>query len=114
MTTHDPDPSYAEEVAKILDAALAWQAGRLPLADLLALGAIPYRGKPNPKYSRNCALRSVPRGDPARVALQAAIEAARVTEPVAMTRFGAMTEAELHQHDPAVDRLGLGDPWERF
>ncbi len=104
---------YAADVADILDAAHAWQAGHLDLNAVMQLGTIPYHGHPSRSYSRFVAVATTPPGDPRRAALLEILR--RVNRQHGReTPHGMMSRDDDHQHDAAVQFVRGSDPWEPF
>ncbi len=67
-------PDEVADVEDILDAAAEWQAGRLPLGELMRIGSLTHGTRPSPGYSRFTALYTTSKSDTRRAALMAAIE----------------------------------------
>lgn len=100
---------YADDLEDVLDAAEAWQAGRLPLSTAANLGTVPYRDRdgrphPSPRFTRYLAMVHAAPDDPRRAALLAMIDRMIRANHI-VTPFGIVSQDELHQHDQAVDRL---------
>lgn len=75
------DPWEADSIQDVLDAAVEWQEGRLPLEVMKEIGAISYDTKfgrgpePSPGYTRFLAVMMTTNEDPRRAALLAATDA---------------------------------------
>ena len=104
---------YRDDINDVLDAALAWKEGTLPLNEVMHLGTIPYDGHPSCSYTRFVAVATATKGDPRRHAL---MDLQRLTNRRygRETSQGFMSEYEDHQHDHAVAFVKANGPapWE--
>lgn len=82
-------------VEDILNAAVAWEAGALPLHAFAEIGPLAYAGRYSAGYGRFVSVRTASPDDPRRTALLAAIDALVRLEPVVVTDHGVFEKAEL-------------------
>ncbi len=85
----------AAVVEDVLDAASEWQAGRLPLGELMRIGSLTHGTRPSPGYSRFTALYTTSKSDTRRAALMAAIEEMVRREGWVSTGQGLDQQGEL-------------------
>lgn len=94
-------PEWAFDIEDVLDAAEAWQAGRLTLSVAANIGTVAYRDQPSPRYTRYLAIIHTALDDPRRPALMAMLERI-VRANHTVTKQGMFTREEQHQHDQVI------------
>src|SRR5690349_6206113 len=94
-------PEWAFDIEDVLDAAEAWQAGRLTLSVAATIGTIAYRDQPSPRYTRYLAITHTALDDRRRPALMAMLDR-MVRANHTVTRQGILTADEMHLHDEAI------------
>ncbi len=97
-------PDEQADIADVLDAAAAWDAGDLDLNAAAHIGTLLYEGHPSRSYSRAVALIRTPRADPRWHALNRMVDVL-ATSMYVRTRAGLFSATELHHHDRAVQYL---------
>lgn len=93
-------PWELDDISDVLDAAVEWEQGRLPLAEFARVGSLVYeqRGdrRTSPAYTRHVALRTALPGDPRLASLRKAIAALVANNPrQVVTRHGVFQAYEL-------------------
>lgn len=85
------------DVDDVLEAALAWQNGTLPLEAFARVGTLdsPATGRVSPDYTRCVAMLSTPISDPRRAALRRAVGALLAFQGFVLTTHGIFAPAEI-------------------
>lgn len=85
------------DVNDVLDAALEWQAGRLPLEVFVKIGGCysPVGTDPSPGYTRYLAMTATVPSDPRRVALRQAVDAILRYQGFVLTTAGMFSPADI-------------------
>lgn len=89
-----------------LDAAVDWEAGRLPFEEAIKIGTVPNaRGNPSPEWTRALAFRNVPASDPRKESLYKLSETGSRMAGKIETSHGWFTRQELNENEFNIRRL---------
>jgi len=91
------DIEERQDVDDVLEAALAWSDGGLPIHEFARVGTIPRPagGLPSAGYTRSVAMLSTPISDPRRMALRRAIDTLLRFQGLEITRHGVFDKGEV-------------------
>ena len=96
-------PDEREAMEDVLDAAVEWEAGRLPFDDAIRIGTLPNaRGNPSPEWSRALAFRMVAGSDPRKASLYRLSENGSRMRGKVLTAFGIFDRYELQRSDDQI------------
>lgn len=90
-----------DSIEDVLDAAAAWAAFELPLAEAAKAGLMASRSDAagGAAFARVRAMLASDPADPRRAALREMLEIMVRAQPVVITRFGLFERSELMRHD---------------
>lgn len=96
ISNRELTPDERACVEDVLDAAAAWATGDLPYYEAANIGALEWRGKRSPGYTRNIALKCTPKTDGRWHALYALITDLIGRSGYLVTGHGCFAPSQMH------------------